>query len=512
MAGTQEPVQLLIVDDSDEDAELLLRELRRSGIEVRAHRVQTASDLQTALADPWDIVICDSSMTQLDVRDVLHAVRAVSADLPFIVVSGSASAEAVVELMRAGANDYLLAGSLLRLGPAVAREVREGREGAERRRAERRHARADESFRRIVEASPDLILVHREGRIVYASPIALERLGGKDPAAIDGTLLSAIVVSSDPHGRPDAARGSAPPSPVEQRWRCLDGSTMPVHVVQCDVTFEGSQGTAVIAHDIGERHDFAAAMVEMDRVAAIGVLAAGLGHEINNPLAYILANLEFIATEVDVLIGELPQEARRRLEPGLADLSQALADTSQGAHRVRTIIADLRSFSRNDETRTLVDVRQLLDASARMAAVQIRQRATVVKQYADDVSQVLASDARLGQVFLNLVINAAQSLADGGEPDRNRIELSVHDEGEFVHVEVADTGCGIAADVLPQIFEPFFTTKAAGHGTGLGLGICRRIVTQLGGEIRVSSKVGVGTRVLVRIPRAADRPENEAVL
>ncbi len=478
MGGTQESVQLLIVDDSDEDDEVLLRELRRSGIEVHAHRVQTASDLQTALADPWDIVICDSSRSQLEVRDVLHAVRVVSADLPFIVVSGSASAEAVVELIRAA---------------------------AERRRAERGQERADESFRRIIEASPDLILVHREGRIVYANSSALARLGRKDPAAIDGTLLSAIVMSPDACGQPDASRGSAPPSPVEQRWRCLDGSSVPVHVVQCDVAFEGSKGTAVIARDVGERHHFAAAMVEMDRMAAMGVLAAGIGHEINNPLAYILANLEFIATEVDVLVGELPQEARSRLEPGLADLSQALADTSLGAHRVRTIIADLRMFSRNDETCTLVDVRQLLDASARMAAVQIRQRATVVKKYADDVSPVLASDARLGQVFLNLVINAAESLVDGGEPERNRIELNVHDEGEFVHVEVADTGCGIAADVLPRIFEPFFTTKAAGQGMGLGLGICRRIVTQLGGEIRVSSKVGVGTRFVVRIPRAASR-------
>ena len=482
MVGTQESVQLLIVDDSDEDAELLLGELRRSGIELRAHRVQTASDLETALAAPWDLVICDSSMSQLQVSDVREAVRVVSADLPFIVVSGSTSAGAVVELIRAG---------------------------AERRRAERGRARADESFRRMIEASPDLILVHREGRIVYANPSALERLGRKEPA-VDGTLLSAIVVSPDTRGRPDAARGSAPPSPVEQRWRCVDGSTIPVHVLQCDVEFEGSQATAVIARDVGEHHHFAAAMVEMDRMATIGVLAAGLGHEINNPLAYILANLEFIGTEIDVLVGELPQEARRRLEPGLADLSQALADTSQGAHRVRTIIADLRTFARNDETCTLVDVRQLLDASARMAAVQIRQRATVVKHYADDVSPVLASDARLGQVFLNLVVNAAQSLADGGEPERNRIELNVRDEGEFVHVEVADTGCGIAAGVLPQIFEPFFTTKAAGQGAGLGLGICRRIVTQLGGEIRVSSEVGVGTRVLVRLPRAASPERHTA--
>ena len=362
-----------------------------------------------------------------------------------------------------------------------------------------------ESFRRIIESSPDLILVHREGVIAYANPTARERLGWKDHEAIDGTMLSAIVVSHEPRSNSDVARASAPPSPVEQRWRCVNGSTLPVHVVQCDVAWKGAPGTAVIARDISERHNFAAAMVESERMAAIGILAAGIGHEINNPLAYILANLEFIAAEVEVVIGELPAEARRRLEPRLIDLNQALADTSLGAQRVRAIIADLRTFSRNDETSTLVDVRQVLDASVRMAAVQIRQRATVVKKYADNVSPVLASDARLGQVFLNLVMNAAQSLPEGSEPERNRIELNVHDEGEFVHVEVVDTGCGIAADVLPRIFEPFFTTRAAGQGTGLGLGICRRIVTQLGGELQVSSEVGAGTCVVVRLPRTTSR-------
>jgi len=371
---------------------------------------------------------------------------------------------------------------------------------------------AEGSFRRIIESSPELIVVHREGHIVYANPSTLERLGWKDLTAIDGTSLSAILVAPDARSqRAEAAPTSGRPASIDQRWRCADGSTIAVEVFRFDVVFEGAPGTAVVARDLTERHHFASATVETDRMAAIGILAAGIGHEINNPLAYVLANLEFVATEVEVLIGELPREARQRLEPRIVDLNQALADTSQGAQRIRGIIADLRTFSRGDETGVLVDVRQVLDAAARMAANQIRQRATIVKTYADDVSPVLASDSRLGQVFLNLVVNAAQSLRDGAGPDRNRIELNVHDAGEFVHVEVADTGCGIASDVLPRIFEPFFTTKPAGQGTGLGLGICRRIVTELGGEISVSSEVGVGTRFLVRLPHAAS-PEKAAVL
>jgi len=501
-----EPVRLLLVEDSDHDAELVLRELRRSAVEVSSLRVQTPAGLREALDQEWDIVICDYSMPKLDVRKVLEAVRAKSSDVPFIVVSGTVGEEAVVELMRAGANDYLLEGSLIRLGPAVAREVREGRAGAERRRAERGREQAEESFRRIIEASPDLILVHREGAVVYANPNAVERLRWNDAGAIDGAQLSAIVMDPDARSqRPDASVTPGRPAPVEQRWRCTDGTTIAVEVVHCEVVFRGALATALIARDLTERHHFASAMVEMDRMAAIGILAAGIGHEINNPLAYVLANLEFVATEIDMLIGELPDEARSRLEPRILDLNQALADTSQGAQRVRTIIADLRTFSRVDETGTLVDVRQVLDASARMAAVQIRQRATIVRKYAEEVSPVLASDSRLGQVFLNLVANAAQALPEGVAPDENRIELKVQDAGEFVEIEISDSGCGIPSDVLPRIFEPFFTTKPAGQGTGLGLGICRRIVTQLGGDISVQSQVGVGTRFLVRLPRAASR-------
>jgi PAS domain S-box-containing protein len=503
MGGEQEPLRLLLVEDADDDAELLLRELRRSGFEVASHRVQTASTLELALAEEWDIVICDYGMPELDVQSVLASVRAKWSDLPFIVVSGSVGEEAVVKLMRAGANDYLLKGSLTRLGPAVAREVREGRAGAERRRAERRRAQAEESFRRIIEASPDLILVHRDDRVVYANPNTLQRLGCKDASALDGALLSAIVLEPDARAqRPDTAPVSGRPAPLEQRWRCADGSTIAVEVVHCDVVFQGAVGTAVIARDLTERHHFASAMVEMDRMAAIGTLAAGVGHEINNPLAYVLANLEFVEGEIDDLVAEIPADARRRLEPRLAELRQALADTSQGAHRVRTIIADLRTFSRGDETSILIDVRKVLDASARMAGVQIRQRATVVKTYADEVSPVLASDSRLGQVFLNLVVNAAQALPEGAPAEQNRIELDVRDEGEFVRIDVADTGCGIPADILPRIFEPFFTTKPSGQGTGLGLGICRRIVHQLGGEISVTSEVGTGTRFVVRLPQA----------
>jgi PAS domain S-box-containing protein len=504
MSSTRaEPLRLLLVEDSDDDAELVLRELKRSGFDVAVRRVQTAPSLKAALEEDWDFVLCDYTMPQLDAPTALRIVRERSVDVPFIVVSGTVGEDTAVEVMRSGANDYLLKGNLTRLGPAITREIREGRARGERRRAERQRQKAEESFRLIIESSPDLIVVHREGRIVYANPKTLERLGWGDASAIAGQPLSAIVMERDLRTqRPPTTTVSDRPPPVEQRWKRKDGSAIAVEAVQGDVVFEGNPATVVIGRDLTERNQIAAAMIEMDRMAAIGILAAGVGHEINNPLAYVLANLEFVTSELEVLVGELPPESYERLESRIVDLSQALADTNHGAQRVRAIVQDLRTFSRgDDETVTLVDVRQILDSSVRMAAVQIRQRATIVKTYAEDLPPVLANESRLGQVFLNLVVNAAQALPEGSPTD-NRIEMIARAENGSVLVEIVDTGSGIPEEVLPRIFEPFFTTKPPGQGTGLGLSICHRIVVQLGGAISVTSEIGKGTRFVVRLPRA----------
>ena len=505
MSAGPEPLRLLLVEDSDDDAELILRELKRGGFDVAVRRVQTATALEAALDDAPDIVLCDYTMPHLDAPSALGIVRGRHPDLPFVVISGTVGEDTAVEVMRAGANDYLLKQNLTRLGPAVTREIRDARARIERRRLERERQQAEESFRLIIESSPDLIVVERQGVVLYMNPKLRERLGAIAEGGISGRPLSSIVIADEQRTRAEDQAASGRPSAIQQRWRRGDGSAISVEVVRGDVAFEGQPATVHIARDLTERNQIAATMVEMDRMAAIGLLAAGVGHEINNPLAYVLANLEFVTSELDVITAELSPEAFGRLEPRIADLGQALADTNHGAQRVRSIVQDLRTFSRGDEEHmSLIDVGQILDSSMRMAAVQIRQRATVVRDYAKDVPQVLANESRLGQVFLNLVVNAAQALPDAS-PSEHRINVSLREDAGFVRIEIADTGPGISAAVLPRIFEPFFTTKPVGQGTGLGLSICRRILEQLGGDITASSEVGVGTRFVVRIPAASPK-------
>jgi len=225
-----------------------------------------------------------------------------------------------------------------------------------------------------------------------------------------------------------------------------------------------------------------------DRMASMGILAAGVAHEINNPLAAVLANLEMAIEDL---------EASR----ATADILDEVQDARDAAQRVRNIVRDVRIFSRNEsERRDAVNVENVLESTLRMASNEIRHRAKLVRNYRP-APAVHADESRLGQVFLNLVINAAQALPEG-KADRNQIRVGVERAGERVRVEIADTGPGIAPEVMERLFTPFVTTKPAGVGTGLGLSICHRIVTGLGGEISVESKQGVGTTFVVLLPIA----------
>jgi signal transduction histidine kinase len=232
-----------------------------------------------------------------------------------------------------------------------------------------------------------------------------------------------------------------------------------------------------------------------ERMATVGTLAASVAHEINNPLSAVVANLELALRRLET-VGDRPE---------LEELRAELRDAHEAAHLVRQIVRDVKVFSRGgDERPGPVDVRQVLDSTARMAWSEIRHRARLQKEY-EEVPPVWATDARLGQVFLNLIINAAQAI-EVGRAESNRIRLCTRtdDKGRAL-VEIVDTGAGIPAEALPRVFAPFFSTKPAGTGTGLGLSISSRIVKELGGEIRVESRVGLGTTVSVALPSASAR-------
>jgi PAS domain S-box-containing protein len=247
------------------------------------------------------------------------------------------------------------------------------------------------------------------------------------------------------------------------------------------------------AQDVTERREIESRAVLNDRMASVGLLAAGVAHEINNPLTYVIGNLDLVAEALRACPpGSLPENG--------GGVQEMIREAREGAERVKSIVGDLKTFSRAEEDRRVsLDPRRVLDLAANIASAQIRYRARLVKDYGA-VPDVSADEARLGQVFVNLLINAAQAIP-GGQVDRHEIRMSTRTNAAGrVVMEVRDTGGGIPADVLGHIFDPFYTTKPVGSGTGLGLSVCHGIVTELGGEISAESEIGKGALFRVVLP------------
>ncbi|HKO91749.1 MAG TPA: ATP-binding protein [Polyangiaceae bacterium] len=258
-------------------------------------------------------------------------------------------------------------------------------------------------------------------------------------------------------------------------------------------------GVTLMIRDVTERAHMQAKLLQVERLASVGLLAAGVAHEVNNPLTYVLLNLERVRSKIHLLAGA-EQEALR------AELGTALDMSIEGATRVQAIVRDLNRFCRPDDNRRLpIDVHRSLDFAIAMAEPELQGRAKLVRDYGP-LPHVRASEARLSQVFLNLVINAAHALSEAGKGyGEIRVVTCMGPQGQAI-IEVHDNGRGMSSSALRHVFEPFYTTKAPGTGTGLGLTICRDIVVALGGQIEVSSSEGCGSVFRVVLPPAALPP------
>jgi PAS domain S-box-containing protein len=370
------------------------------------------------------------------------------------------------------------------------------RDVTERRRVEEELRVSEQRFRTLVESMDDAVItVDRGGHVTSLSAKYLDRLGFAVSTIVGKTATE--VFGPEAGARHDAAHVRVMAGEhVVFDWsflaqgevRYMQTAASPLHDHQGQVV-----GAVRVSRDVTETRKIHEQLLLSERMTSMGTLAAGVAHEINNPLAATMANLEFARRELGPL---------RDRVPSLDEILDALKDASETADRVRQIVRDLKVFSRADEERRApVDVRLVLESAVRMVGNEIRHRATLQRKY-DDVPPVLANEARLGQVFLNLLVNAAQAIPEG-HADANVIGLRVAtDAPGRVVVEVRDTGAGIPPAVRDHVFEPFYTTKPVGVGTGLGLAICQRIVAEMGGEIALDSEVGEGTTVRVRLPAA----------
>ena len=374
---------------------------------------------------------------------------------------------------------------------------------------------SEERYRQIVEATTDgIIKLDLFAVIVFANRRFAEMLG-YEPRALIGMSAFDLMIPAD---RVIAAgafqiRRQSVKDPVDITFCHKNGTEIWVNLAGTPL-FDGEGdhvGNLGVVRDVTQQKKLHAQLMVSDRMASVGTLAAGVAHEINNPLAAVIANLDYIADSLGRTIGgAAAAESEARDDAWLLEeVKGPLDDAREAAQRVRFIVRDLKIFSRSpvDEPRGPVNVKAIMDSSLRMAWNEIRHRAQLVKNYGPTPG-VLANEARLGQVFLNLIVNAAQALPEG-RAEHNEIRVSTRLDGERVVIEVRDTGPGIPPEIIGRIFDAFFTTKAVGVGTGLGLAICHRIVTDLGGELTVESEMGKGTTFRVALPVAREE-ENKA--
>ncbi|HEY0986084.1 MAG TPA: ATP-binding protein, partial [Kofleriaceae bacterium] len=386
-----------------------------------------------------------------------------------------------------------------------------------RRRTRQLHQQSEASFHTVIDLMPDLITVLRGGALVYMNQAKRRFLGVDDGTARwrDVDLFERIHPDDRAPVRELIARvGEQSPSHasdiVEMRIRSADGWRV-AEISGVVVEIGGARTVVISGRDATERKRMRAKLLVSDRMASLGTLAAGIAHEINNPLAYVTGNLEAAAESLESAACTASGETCR----DHAEASAAIGDARDGAERVRKIVHGLRLFSRSEEEKRVpLALSGVLDAAIRMTGNEVRHRAQLVQDLGP-VPLVVADDGQLTQVFINLLINAAHAIPEG-RSDANRITIRTRTDAEGrAVIEVEDTGVGIAPELRSRVFDPFFTTKEVGGGTGLGLSICHGIVSGLGGTISIDERSHPlsidraperGTLVRVVLPPAADLP------
>jgi signal transduction histidine kinase/ActR/RegA family two-component response regulator len=363
------------------------------------------------------------------------------------------------------------------------------------------------------EASSEGILTVSEQGVLRAHNQRFLHLWNLPPERLEGHRLEELFQRLTPRlVAPEALRQLAdlrqePPAVSKVELSLKDGRTLTAYRAPIQ-SQEGTRfGWGLYFQDITELREAQGQLIAADRRTSVGTLAAGVAHEINNPLAYVTSNIQYVLQELPELrvglsTGSAPAP-RARDEETWQEVADALAEAREGCSRVQHIVQSLKSFSRGDEeTRKAVDIPHTLEAAISMAANELRHRARLVRDY-QPVPCVEANEVHLIQVFLNLLINAAHAI-EPGAADQNEIRITTwRGEDGRVRVSITDTGSGMSPEVRSRLFTPFFTTKPVGVGTGLGLSVCQGIVARLGGQIEVHSDLGRGSTFTVVLPAAA---------
>ncbi|HEY8932357.1 MAG TPA: response regulator [Rariglobus sp.] len=482
-------LHVLLVEDSDDDAQLLILELTRGGHKVVAKRVETADALRAALAEgSWQVVLCDFTLPHFSGEAALRIVKESGIDLPFIYVSGTMGEDIAVQAMKAGAHDYILKQSLARLVPAIERELREAQDRKHGREAEEQMRMSEHKYRHLFKSMRDaaLLVAEESDRVIDANEEAEKLLGFQREALLG--MKHAQLYRQPPSG----AHGAC----YEAEVLRADGGAVPVHVCSSTIELYEHPCTLTLLRDISERRLLEDQFRQAQKMEAIGRLAGGIAHDFNNLLAVIQMQSSLLLMDTSAT----PALMRE-------GINQIMAASERAARLTRQLL----TFSRRSVRQSAdIDLGEVTGNMTKLLRSLLGEDVLLETRFAPSLPLVNADPGMMEQVVMNLAVNARDAMPDGGRLlialDAKTVgedHLRAHPQartGVFVCLSVTDTGSGIAKEDLPHIFEPFFTTKAVGKGTGLGLATVFGIVEQHHGWIEVESVVGKGTTFRAYLP------------
>ncbi len=485
-------LRALIVDDSERDAALLVRELQKAGFSTMFWRVDTAEGMDHALDQrEWDVILCDYVMPSFSGLKALELLRRKGIDLPFIIVSGQIGEDVAVEAMRAGAHDYIMKGNLKRLAPAVRREIEEARNRHERRKAEEDLKTTAERLNLVVNTIQDAFYIRMPAidRIIYVSPAYTKMCGRKLlSSALSSQAYLEVVHPEDRDLVAAQLSDAGKTGRYTNEYRIVrpDGSVRWIRDRGFPVIRNGRvTAVAGILTDFTEQKQAEEERVAMheDRLRAyqkldyIGRLSGTIAHELRNPLATIDSSVVYLKARLT--------DADSQIITHLDRISHAV---DQSVAAIQGLLEEARV---KEPVLAPVDLRTLVDGAIRSCG--IRPSVKVVKSFpADEV--VVGADRRLLPVaFENIIRNALDAMGDGGT-----LTVIIQSDGKEARASFVDTGKGISPENLSRIFEPLFTTKPT--GVGFGLSIARMIVGKHGGTIGAESEPGKGARFIIRLP------------
>ncbi|MFA7348781.1 MAG: response regulator [Desulfurivibrionaceae bacterium] len=540
-----ENLRVLLVEDSEDDAALVVRALGKGGFAPSCERVDTASAMAACLAkQEWDVILSDYSMPQFNGMEALKLMQEKGLDLPFILVSGAVGEETAVELMRAGACDYVMKDKLVRLAPAVIRGLREAANRKARQQADRAidalvrgmvGATGAECFDRIIEGLCDwlgaehgLIGVLADGKV---RTLSLFRQGEKQENitySLAGTPCEGVVrdvyksyprdirrlFPEDKELGVMGAESSVGISLRDAQQKALgvlnifsSREMLPAARLPEIMEIVAVKAVAEIERlrEEEEKSTLEAQLRQAQKMEAIGTLAGGVAHDFNNILAAILGYTEL---------------AKQQMSPG-SDPDRCLAEVLKATYRAKELVQQILAFSRKGDQEikpmriqcVVKEALKLLRASL-PATIDIQQRIN------PDCQAILADPTRIHQIVLNLCTNASHAMeAKGGTLSVLLEDTALGPEeaqaqgleaGDYVLLVVSDTGHGMDKEVMDHIFEPYFTTKEQGKGAGMGLAIVHGLVTASRGKISVASTLGQGTTFRIFFPQVPDKAGGEA--